>query len=47
MSNGLTEEIPWQAGEMVMIDNTKLWRGRIAFSDDQRQLFILLNYLNF
>ncbi len=44
---GLTEEICWQAGDLVMIDNSRFLHGRRAFSDNNRRLFALLSYLDF
>jgi len=43
----LAEEIPWQAGDLVMIDNSKFLHGRRAFNDDQRRIFCILSYLKF
>ena len=42
----LTQEILWQAGDLVMIDNSRLDDCR-AFNDNRRRLFALLSYLNF
>ncbi|MDF5719771.1 MAG: TauD/TfdA family dioxygenase [Rhizonema sp. PD37] len=44
---GLTEEIRWQTGDIVMIDNSRFLHGRRAFSDNNRRLFALLSYLDF
>lgn len=43
----LTEEIPWQAGDLVMIDNSRFLHGRRAFNDQRRQIFTTLSNLNF
>jgi hypothetical protein len=43
----LTEDIRWQAGDLVMIDNSRFLHGRRAFNDSRRRLFALLSYLNF
>ncbi|MEJ6480710.1 TauD/TfdA family dioxygenase [Nostoc punctiforme UO1] len=43
----LTQEILWQAGDLVMIDNSRFLHGRRAFNDNRRRLFALLSYLNF
>ncbi|MCU0532543.1 MAG: TauD/TfdA family dioxygenase [Hydrococcus sp. Prado102] len=43
----LTEVIPLQAGELVMVDNSRFLHGRRAFNDERRQIFSLLSYLNF
>lgn len=43
----LTEKIPWQAGDLAMIDNSKFLHGRRAFNDNRRQIFSTLSYLNF
>jgi hypothetical protein len=45
--DSLTEEVTWQAGDLVMIDNSKFLHGRRAFNDDQRRIYSLLSYLNF
>jgi hypothetical protein len=43
----LTEEIAWQAGDLVMIDNTRFMHGRNPFPDKNRRLFSSLSFLNF
>jgi alpha-ketoglutarate-dependent taurine dioxygenase len=43
----LTEKIPWQAGDLVMIDNSRYLHGRCAFDDRQRRLFTLMSLANF
>jgi len=43
----LTEAVPLQAGDLVMVDNSRFLHGRRAFSDNRRQIFSLLSYLNF
>jgi alpha-ketoglutarate-dependent taurine dioxygenase len=43
----LTEKIPWQAGDLVMIDNSRYLHGRCAFNDQQRRLFTLMSLANF
>ena len=43
----LTEKIPWQAGDLVMIDNSRYLHGRCAFEDQQRRLFTLMSLANF
>jgi alpha-ketoglutarate-dependent taurine dioxygenase len=43
----LTEKIPWQAGDLVMIDNSRFLHGRCAFNDQQRRLFTLMSLANF
>jgi hypothetical protein len=43
----LTEVIPLQAGELVMVDNSRFLHGRRAFNDKRRQIYSLLSYLNF
>lgn len=34
----LTLPVAWQAGDLVMVDNSRLMHGRFAFSDTQREL---------
>jgi alpha-ketoglutarate-dependent taurine dioxygenase len=43
----LTENIPWQAGDLVMIDNSRFSHGRRAFDDKQRRIFSLMSLANF
>jgi alpha-ketoglutarate-dependent taurine dioxygenase len=43
----LTENIPWQAGDLAMIDNSRFLHGRRAFYDKQRRMFSLLSLANF
>ena len=45
--NRLTEELSWQTGDLVIIDNSKLLHGRRAFNDNRRQIYSLLSYLSF
>ncbi|MDF5721308.1 MAG: TauD/TfdA family dioxygenase [Rhizonema sp. PD37] len=45
--NKLTEEISWQAGDLVMMDNSRFLHGRRAFNDTRRQVFSTLSNLNF
>jgi alpha-ketoglutarate-dependent taurine dioxygenase len=41
VSRGLTEAIPWEAGDLSMIDNSRFMHGRNAFSDPARRLLFL------
>lgn len=43
----LTENIPWQAGDLAMIDNSRFLHGRRGFYDQQRRMFSLLSLANF
>ena len=43
----LTKEIPWQAGDLVMLDNSRFLHGRRAFQDKQRRIFSLMSLANF
>lgn len=45
--NKLTEEIAWQAGDLVMMDNSRFLHGRRAFNDTRRQVFSTLSNLKF
>jgi alpha-ketoglutarate-dependent taurine dioxygenase len=41
----LTEKIPWEAGDLVMMDNSRFLHGRGAFNDKLRQIFTTLSNL--
>lgn len=43
--NNLTEVIPWQSGDLVMIDNSRFLHGRRSFTDTKRRIYSLLSYL--
>ncbi len=43
--NRLTEGIPWQSGELAMIDNSRFLHGRRAFKDTRRRILTTLSYL--
>lgn len=43
--NRLTGIIPWQVGDLVMIDNSRFLHGRRSFADTNRRIFSLLSYL--
>jgi len=43
--NNLTEVIPWQAGDLVMIDNSRFLHGRRSFTDTKRRIYSLLSYM--
>lgn len=43
--NNLTEVIPWQAGDLVMIDNSRFLHGRRSFTDRKRRIYSLLSYM--
>jgi len=43
--NNLTEVISWQAGDLVMIDNSRFLHGRRSFADTKRRIYSLLSYL--
>ncbi|MEH2178721.1 TauD/TfdA family dioxygenase [Nostoc sp.] len=45
--NRLTGVIPWQTGDMVMIDNSRFLHGRRAFQDTRRQIYSHLSYLKY
>ncbi|MEH2082679.1 MAG: TauD/TfdA family dioxygenase [Nostoc sp.] len=47
VTDRLTEEIQWQVGDLVMIDNSRFLHGRRSFSDNQRLIFSIFSYLNF
>jgi alpha-ketoglutarate-dependent taurine dioxygenase len=37
---GLTADIPWVAGDIAIVDNTRMLHGRRAFDDDVRQILV-------
>ena len=43
--NRLTEGIPWQSGDLAMIDNSRFLHGRRAFKDTRRRILTTLSYL--
>ncbi|MCI3275051.1 TauD/TfdA family dioxygenase [Streptomyces cylindrosporus] len=42
---GLTEEIDWRDGDVVVIDNTRVMHGRRAITDPNRTIFNALSYI--
>jgi len=40
-----TEDIEWQAGDVVLIDNTRVMHGRRAIKDPQRTIYNALSFL--
>jgi alpha-ketoglutarate-dependent taurine dioxygenase len=42
VTNRLMKPIQWQAGDILMIDNTRLLHGRRSFSDNQRDIYVRL-----
>lgn len=47
-AKALTEEIPWEDGDVAMIDNSWMMHGRRSFyEDDRRKLFSALSWANF
>ncbi|MBD2500007.1 TauD/TfdA family dioxygenase [Anabaena azotica FACHB-119] len=45
LMNNLTEVIPWQSGDLVMIDNSRFLHGRRSFTDRRRRIYSLLSYM--
>lgn len=45
VSDGLTTAHPWQRGDLIMVDNTRVMHGRRAFQDDQRNIVVRLGML--
>ena len=43
----LTRDIPWQAGDLAMIDNSRFLHGRRSFNDKQRRIFTMMSLANF
>ncbi|MEN9865129.1 MAG: Taurine catabolism dioxygenase TauD, partial [Pseudomonadota bacterium] len=46
VSERMTENLEWQDGDMVLIDNTRLMHGRRAIIDPHRTIFNALSYVN-
>ncbi|MEG3910985.1 TauD/TfdA family dioxygenase [Microcoleus sp. w2-18bC1] len=42
VADRITTEISWQAGDILMVDNTRIMHGRRAFSDHQRDIYLRL-----
>ena len=40
----LTEEIEWEAGDVVVLDNWRFMHGRRAFTDNRRETFAALSF---
>jgi alpha-ketoglutarate-dependent taurine dioxygenase len=40
VSAALTENLPWQSGDFVMVDNTRMMHGREEFSDPNREVYV-------
>lgn len=36
----LTRYVPWQPGDMLMVDNTRMLHGRRAFTDPKREIWV-------
>jgi alpha-ketoglutarate-dependent taurine dioxygenase len=47
VTDRLTEAIQWQAGDLVMVDNSRFMHGRRAFNDNRRKIFVILSELSF
>jgi hypothetical protein len=46
VSERMTENLEWQDGDMVLIDNTRLMHGRRAIIDPNRTIFNALSYIH-
>ena len=46
VTDGLTENIEWQDGDIVLIDNTRLMHGRRAITDTNRTIFNALSFID-
>jgi alpha-ketoglutarate-dependent taurine dioxygenase len=46
-SREITQDIPWEKGDLAMCDNSWILHGRRGFTDEQRQIFALLSWSNF
>ena len=40
VSDSLTENLPWQQGDVAIIDNTRMMHGRRAFDDQAREIYV-------
>ena len=38
VTENLTAEIPWAAGDMAIVDNTRMLHGRRSFTDENRAI---------
>lgn len=45
-ANHLTREIPWDSGDIILIDNTRVMHGRRRITDTNRKLFTALGFLS-
>lgn len=39
VADELTEKLPWDSGDFVMVDNTRMMHGREEFSDPNREIY--------
>jgi hypothetical protein len=39
VAESLTVDLPWQAGDFAMVDNTRMMHGRRPFSDPERTVY--------
>lgn len=47
VADRLTIPVAWQAGDLVMVDNSRLMHGRFAFNDTQRELNMRMSTTTF
>ena len=47
VTDRLTQEISWQSGDLLMIDNSRFMHGRRSFTDTRRKIYTNLSYLKF
>jgi alpha-ketoglutarate-dependent taurine dioxygenase len=45
-SERLTEEVEWQPGDVLLVDNSRFMHGRRAFDDPNRHVLIRMGYLH-
>ena len=45
-ANHLTTEVPWDSGDIILIDNTRVMHGRRRITDTNRKLFTALGFLS-
>jgi hypothetical protein len=43
-SRRLTDPIPWQDGDVAVVDNTRVMHGRTAYQDPRREIFAALSF---
>ncbi len=47
LAHDLTEPIKWRAGEVLLIDNTRMMHGRMPFTDPTRRIHVRMSNASF